>query len=153
MKTKSPKPTQASLARQLGVSRQLVSAHFKDPDAPKLDDVSGWAAFFAARGRSGSAPPELRAKLAQARLDILKEQKRRMARENSIGDKKMMLISDAQQQAAFACGYFFSELERAERELPPGLAGRSAVDIYKHLHGFIEALRRNAKAKFEEVGK
>jgi hypothetical protein len=43
--------------------------------------------------------------------------------------KLVMLTSDGKRQAADAMASTFSELDRRDRELPPALAGRSAVEI------------------------
>lgn len=80
------------------------------------------------------------------------EKAKREAIKRKIDEKSMMPTADAQRQASEACGYLFSELERAERELPPSLAGATAVDIAKRLHGFNEAVRTEAKQKFERIG-
>jgi hypothetical protein len=68
-------------------------------------------------------------------------------------ENKLMETAEAKRQAAEACQFVFNELERAERELPPALAGLSSVECFKRLHSFTEGLRKNAQAKFEEVGK
>jgi hypothetical protein len=154
MKTRKPKKnaTKSSLSRLLGVSRQLISAHCKDPDAPPIDNPEKWALFLAAKGRSGSVPPELRRKIAEARLAILRATRARMELENRKAEGRTMLVEDGQRQAAEACSFFFAELGRMERELPPALAGGTAVDIFKRLHSFTETLRGEAKARFERIG-
>lgn len=78
------KTTQSKLAVQLGVSRQLIAAHVKKGDAPALDDLAGWNAYLAQRGRIGSAPEDLRRAIAQERLEILQETKSKLRRENLI---------------------------------------------------------------------
>jgi hypothetical protein len=146
------KITQSSLASILGISRQALAVHMKSSDHPRLDDLSGWQLLLAQKGRIGTAPPELRAEIARERLAILKETKERLARENRIANGELMPVAKAKEQAAFACGYFFADLERMERELPPRLAGATAVDAFKILHVSHETLRREAKAKFEAIG-
>jgi hypothetical protein len=151
-KTEPKKQTQASLAGLLGVSRQLISCHVKAGGAPPLDDLAGWTAHLAARGRTGSLPPDLRRAIGEQRLAILKATKARLERENAVAARALMPVADAKRQASFACCYFFEELAREERELPPRLAGLSAVEVFKHLHAFNENLRREAKLKFEAIG-
>src|ERR1035441_9204745 len=58
-------------------------------------------------------------------------------------------VGVAWRQGAEACAFFFAELERGERELPPALAGLPAVEIFKRLHNFTETLRKAGKGKFE----
>jgi hypothetical protein len=156
MKTNLPpksktKLTKSALAAVLGVSRQALAVHLKQPDAPPLDDIAGWEVLLAARGREGTSPPKLRDAIARARLAILKETQKRLARENGVEAGRMMLISDARRQCGEAWSFVFSELQRGENELPPGLAGRSAVEIFERLHAFTERLRKEAKAKFESI--
>jgi len=134
------------------VSRQLLGHHAKEPDAPALDDVPGWLAFLAAKGRSGSAPPELRRKIAEARLAILRAQQTKIERQNQIEAGKMMPTADACRYAGEACAFFFSELERWAREFPPGMAGGDSVSIAKKLTAAVESLRVAAQSKFDAVG-
>ena len=68
-------------------------------------------------------------------------------------EKSVMLTADAQRQAGEAMVMVFAELERRDRELPPALAGLPAVEIFKRMNADTEAIRRNLKTKFEEVGK
>ena len=151
-KSKAPKPTQSSLAKALGISRQLVAAHARKPDAPKLDDLTGWTAYLAQHGRIGSAPDDLRRAIAQERLEILKETKAKLVRDNKVEEGKMMLCSSAVKQAAEAGGYMFAELERMARELPPALAGQSAVEVCKRISTEVEAIRKTLNEKFESIG-
>lgn len=149
---KAAQTTKTALAKALGVSRQLIAYHCRGGDAPSLSDTEGWIQYLASKGRAGSVPPDLRRKIAEARLAILRATRARMELENRKAEGLTMLVEDAKRQAAEACGYFFSELGRMERELPPALAGGTAVDIFKRLHSFTETLRGEAKARFEEVG-
>lgn len=151
-KTKEHKTTQAELARQAGTTRHVIAWHLKHSNPPPLHDVPGWIAHLAAHGRSGSAPPELRAKIAQKRLEILEQTRIRLEYDNQVRKGELMPVADACRQAAEACSYLMSELERIEREAPPSLAGCTAVESYKILHAAVERLRRDAKAKFEAIG-
>jgi hypothetical protein len=154
MKTKKTrkKQTQASLAALLGVSRQLIAAHRKHADAPAIDDIPGWSLFLAQKGRIGSAPDDLRRAIAQERLDILKETRIRLARENEIEAGKTILAAEARSQAAQAAGYFMNEIERWGREMPPSLAGLSAVEISKLMNARQEQIRKSLKEKLERIG-
>src|ERR1017187_558504 len=80
------------------------------------------------------------------------EKAKREAIKRQQDEKLVMLTSDGQRQAADAMAMTFSELDRRDRELPPALAGLSAVEIFERLHAFTERLRTDAKAKFEKVG-
>src|SRR5437762_1911546 len=93
MKTsKENKATQSQLAKSLGVTRQLIAFHRKrlGKQAPALSDVEGWRSYFAAYGRAGSAPKELRDEIARTKLSILKEVRRDKARTNKAKDAEVM---------------------------------------------------------------
>jgi hypothetical protein len=83
-------------------------------------------------------------------LTVMKARREELRLQKDRGE--LMSCADGQRQAAVACGYFFSELERWERESPPSLAGLDTISCAKALHAFTEGLRKSAKAKFEEVG-
>ena len=152
-KSKSAKKiTQSSLAAQLGVSRQLVAAHRKKPDAPALDDVAGWIAFLAAHGRTGSCPPELRTAIARKRLEILAETKIKLARENEIASGLLVPAAEAIRQAGEAGGYLMSQLERFCRELPPALAGLTAHEIATRIEIEVERTRTELQKKLNSIG-
>jgi AraC-like DNA-binding protein len=152
MKTKPQKLTITALAKRLGVSRQLLASHIKTGGAPPLDDPEGWRTFLAQVGRSGSAPPDLRRKIAVERLGILKEQRAALARKNAAEAGELMPCASAIKQTAEAMGYTFAELERLSRELPPSLSGISAVEVGKRLSAEVEKIRVTLKEKFQAIG-
>jgi len=146
--TANRKFTKTAFADALGISRQALNVHLKAPDAPPIGDLDAWQIYLAAHGRIGSAPDDLRRAIAQERLDILKETKAKLARQNKVEDDLLMPVADAKRQNSSAWNFVFSELERFQNELPPILAGLSAVEIYKHLHAFTERMRADAIEKF-----
>lgn len=152
MKNKKPK-THQQLADALGCSRQLITAAAAKPDAPKIGDVAGWKAFIAAHGRSGSLPLDLRRKIGEARLAILKQQEIAAKRDNAIKAGEMMPTADAERQAAEAMALTFAELERMAREIPPAIAGCDCVSVSKRISAEIERIRKTLKEKFQEVGR
>jgi hypothetical protein len=81
------------------------------------------------------------------------EKAKREAIRRKNDEHTMMPSAEAARQASEAASYIFAELERGERELPPALAGGTAIDIFKRLHSFIEALRKTGKEKFEAIGR
>jgi hypothetical protein len=145
---KSKPQTFAQLAEVLGVSRQLLNAHRKKSDAPKMSDVAGWVAYLAAHGREGSAPPELREAIAKARLAILRETQAKLKRENDVAAKLLMPVADAKRHNAEAWSFIFDRLEHLCLEKPPTLAGRTAIEIFEQLTAFKEKMRTDAKDKF-----
>jgi hypothetical protein len=80
------------------------------------------------------------------------EKAKREAIKRQQDENSLMPVADAWQQCATAWCFVFENLQRAENELPPALAGLSAVEIFERLHAFTERLRTDAKAKFEKVG-
>jgi hypothetical protein len=148
---KPKKITITEAAKKLGVSRQLLSAHLKSAGAPPLGDLEAWRTFLAAIGRSGSAPPDLRRKIAEQHLGILKEQRAALARRNAIEAKELMPVASALKQMAEAGGYVFGELERMARECPPGLAGGTAVEIGKRISAEVERIRATLKEKLATI--
>ncbi len=65
----------------------------------------------------------------------------------------MMPTADAEREASEAMAICFGELERIAQELPPALAGLTAIEIHKRINSSIEQLRKSLKQKFEGVGK
>ena len=97
----------------------------------------------------GSELPE---GMASAAEWLTTEKAKREAIKRKNDEHSMMPSAEAARQASEAASYIFAELERAERELPPALAGGTAIDIFKRLHSFIETLRKTGKEKFEAIG-
>jgi len=154
MKTKRTKgkTTKSSLADALGISRQALNVHLKSPDAPQIDDLTGWQVFIAAHGREGTAPPDLRRAIALERLEILKETRAKLARENKIAGGELILASDVVSQCKQAGAFFCAELDRWAREFPPLAAGRDCVAIEQLLDIQIKRTRAELKAKLATIG-
>ena len=92
---------------------------------------------------------ELPEGMASAAEWLTTEKAKREAIKRRDDEKSAMPVAEACRQAAEACAFFFAELKRGERELPPALAGLPAVEIFKRLHNFTETLRKAGKQKFE----
>ena len=146
------KLTKSQLAVALGISRQALNVHLKAPGHPPIDDLGAWEVLLAERGRAATSPPKLRDAIARARLAILKETQKRLARENQVETGKLIDFADARRQCSEACCFIFDQLQRGENELPPALSGLSCLQVYERLHAFTERLRKDAKAKFEAIG-
>lgn len=80
------------------------------------------------------------------------EKAKREAIKRREDEKSVMLIGSAKAQASAAMSMVFGELERRDREMPPALAGQSAVEIGKRMAADTESMRRSFKLKFEEIG-
>ena len=81
------------------------------------------------------------------------EKAKREAIKRQQDEKLVMLTSDGQRQAADAMAMTFSELDRRDRELPPALAGRSAVEISERMESDTKTIKKNLALKFQEIGK
>jgi hypothetical protein len=151
---KRPKSmTKSALAAMLEISRQALNVYLRVPGHPPIHDVAAWHVLLAERGREGTAPRRVRAAIARTRLAILKENQTRLARENRIAEKEMMLNADAVRQASQAMAIVFDDLARDGRELPPACEGRPAVEIGEILSARIEKHRVAWKEKFSAIGK
>lgn len=62
---------------------------------------------------------------------------------------ELMSIADAKQQAATAEAYYFGELDRAMRELPPVLSGLDALQVHARLKTYFEAMREASREFFK----
>jgi hypothetical protein len=76
-----------------------------------------------------------------------REQLRRKADEGKLAD-----TSEVKRQAGEAGGYMFAELERWSREMPPSLAGLSAVEVGKLMAIRVEQMRTILTEKLNNVG-
>jgi hypothetical protein len=129
-----------------------LNVHLKSPDHPPIDDLAAWEMLLAEKGRAGTAPPKLRDAIARARLGILNEQKKRLARENQQAAKQLMPVADAIRHAQQAGTHFMAELERFEREIPPVISGQPCAEIAKQLSVHVERIRVSLKAKLNSIG-
>lgn len=143
-KRKNPN-TAAELARQLGVSRQLIAAHQSKPGAPELSDTESWQEFLAAFGREGSTPKELRNQIAAERLRLLKAMGEKAERANAVEAGKMLPADEVADTIRRAVATAFSVIEKSFDGLPCVIAGLPADQIADHLRksldGFKNALR------------
>jgi hypothetical protein len=143
---------QTELAKKLGVTRQLLSAHKKNPLAPKTNSFADWKTFLATIGRDGSAPIDVRRKIAEKRLAILHEQHIAAQRENAKAAGDMVSFQECRRQASEAAATYFAEWERGCRELPPILKGMDEISIFKKLTQRLEEIRETLNRAFDAVG-
>jgi len=62
---------------------------------------------------------------------------------------EVMLVADAQQQVSEAVAYYFGELDRLLREIPPAVAGMDVINVHGKLKGILNSLREAAAKRFE----
>jgi hypothetical protein len=154
MKPKNPKnkpATKAELARQLGISRQLLAWHAKQPDAPTdIGDVAAWQFYLADQARDAGLPVKHRLEISRQRARWIEQQANRAERENKLAEKGLIPLAEVKAEIAQAVGILFAGLEAAFAELPLMLEGMSAVDIGRRLTTTSELLKaelRRAAAK------
>ena len=152
-KLKSKTQTKSAFAGQLGISRQLLNAHLRRPDHPKLGDVPGWTAHLAAHGRDGSAPPDLKRKIAEARLAVLKQTERGLRQANDERDGRTIGKDEVSTGIKSCVALMFSELDRLFlNELPPALKGLDELAIKARCNGAIASLRASLRERFGKMG-
>lgn len=157
-KTKGPPPrrpesepmTQSKLAAVLGVSRQLIAHHRKSGKGPKTLDVEAWVEFLAAHGREGSLPPEVRARIAEERLRLVRAQADKVELENA-ARKKLLIDRDfVTRSIGDVVGLFSAELDRMAQELPATLKGKTEIQIRDEVVKQKRAVRRLLDSHLEK---
>ncbi len=142
-------PNQNQLAKALGISKQLMSLHLKNPEAPKaLDDIDGWTKFLAVHGREGSAPPDLRRAISQKRLELISQQVAKAERENKEAFKHLERSEDVAKCQKLAVTTFSAEVQRMVRDLPSVLVGLTEVEIRQKLQEFESGILPTVKEAF-----
>lgn len=144
----------AAAAARIGAPESLVKQVKRDGSKAFL--VGG-------RVDTGILIPELFARLKKTSelpdgvttpQDWLATEKARRERiRREVDEKAVLPAEEFWRQAAEAMALTFAELERRDRELPPALAGLSAIEIHKRMAADTEAIRRTLKEKFESIGK
>jgi|ERR1043165_2143102 transcriptional regulator with XRE-family HTH domain len=149
--SKQKKITQSDLAKQLGISRQLVAHHQKTGKAPALDDLSGWVAYLAACGREGSVPKQYREKIAEQKLRILTATAAKLELEKDEKEKTLINRDNAFRFIDRMVGQiFFGELERLKMELPNTLVGKNEVEIHVEVGEQIKVVKKILRNEFEK---
>jgi len=145
---KQKKITQSGLAAKLGITRQLLAFHIKGGNAPKLSDEEGWIEFLAVNGREGSLPPEIRKKIADQRLRLIRGQADRVEIENRVKRGETIEFDLVHRFIGNLTGvYFFGELERIANEFPSNLKGKSEIEIHAECGKQIEVIKTNLRAR------
>src|SRR6185503_7452634 len=144
--------TASELAEALGVSRQLLSARRQKlgDAAPDFADVAAWEGVFAADGREGSVPADLRRKISEQRLRLLRaaadREELRLAKERGETlDKDKVGLAIRQCVSAF-----WHALDRAaELDLPPVLKGKDEAAIRDELKATVARMKKTIFAELE----
>lgn len=95
---KITKPSQ--LAAKLGVSRQALNHHLRNPTAPPVGDVAAWEKFLTHHGRVETAPEDLRRKIVLKKLEILAQQEIELRRENARKAGELISFDEVQKHYA-----------------------------------------------------
>lgn len=148
---KPKKDTKTAFANRIGISRSTLH-QWEIEGAPIAKGAKAVLKWASDAGKELADPKEIRAAMQLERLGILKANRARIERENSIAAKETMLCADACRQSAEAMALVFSDMERDANELPPSCAGLDSISIFKILKARVERHRTDWKAKFQEVG-
>lgn len=144
--------TQAALARTLGITRQALNWHLKNSDAPPVGDVKAWIQFLAENGREGSAPANVRRKIAERRLEILDETLIDARRKNAEAAGRMLDAGEVRTAVLEGVATLFGETERLfVNELPPALAGLDAVTIRMRAEDAITKVKSAVREKLKRL--
>jgi len=155
-KSRAQKPKQpstiAALARVLGISRQALGRHVQKPAAPGLGNVSGWQEYLAAHGRAGSAPPELRRKIAAQRLRLLRAMVAKAERENQKAAGQTLDKGEVQFALSKGTNLLFSGLDRlANVQWPASLKGCGEAEISALTLADVEKLKDDFRDALEKL--
>lgn len=120
---------------------------FRQNNSVSLGEFLRW--FFQQAIDNGDLPPGV----ASWRDALNKFQAQREQIKLAEDRKQVMQFSDAHQQAAEAAAFFFGELDRAERELPPAVKGLDEIEAMQTLKAFFKSVRENARKRFDAIGK
>lgn len=126
MKTKT---TQSSLAKILGVSRQVISYHMKNFDPPPLDDIQAWKEHLDVHGREGTASPKVKEAIGKTKLAILQQVLRDKERTNKIKDDEIYDAGEVNRFLRDLNVTYFTELMRLEHEYPVTLKGKDEIQV------------------------
>lgn len=108
---------------------------------PMLASITALFAFYQRDGEQIQQEKLLKLTAERKTVEL------RLAKEKGL----MMPVEVARCQNARAWGFVFENLQRAENELPPALAGLDSISIFERLHSFTERMRRDAQEKFEKA--
>ncbi len=140
---------QAQLARELGVSRQLIQVHRKkSPDAPKDLNIEAWKKFLATKGRIETAPEDLHRQIAREKLAKLKLEKEKLSDALRVSRGELIEFEAVDSFLAQIVGVDYSaELDRMSQELPPVLVGLTAAQMFIEFKREKEKIKNNLKEK------
>ena len=123
--------TKASLAGKLGITRQLLNHHLKNPLAPKdLGDIDAWTEFLLANGRDAGLPVEIRKKIAEQRFRLLKAQADKAEGEEAVRRGELITFAEVSAFLHGAIGGYWEGIDRMAHEMPPNLVGLSAAQMF-----------------------
>lgn len=146
------KPTVASLAKSLGVSRQRLEQHLDKPNAPALDNVAAWKKFLIIKGDK-NIPLEKQEELADKILCLKAEQARVWKVRADEAEGKTIDIELVHKTCARAMSALFAGLEYMIADLPPKLKGLEAIEIHGKLEAAVRKMQSDFKTELEEMVK
>src|SRR5882724_1814710 len=131
-KTKSIELTKAARAKELGLSKQNLYWHCKQPGAPKWDAPKAeWVEYLAINERDTSnLPPELKKQIGEQRLRLVRAQAEKIELENAGVRKEQIEWSQVTLFLGETVGrIFFDELLKMQEIFPASMVGKDAAAI------------------------
>ncbi len=133
------------------MSRKIIQWHRKQsPDAPKDLSVKAWKIFLAAKGREGTAPPDLLTQMAVEKLAKLKLEREKMSDALKVSRGELIPVAEVSRflQDVVGVGYW-AEFDRLSFEMPPNLVGLSAAQMFIEFKKEKEKMVANCRDKVE----
>lgn len=133
MKKTTDKPrTQSELARALHVSRQVISYHIRQADAPPISDLAGWREYLATSARLPAVfTSEDKQVIAALKVRLLQSQVELSERKNAVDARQFVAAEQVREQCLKHIGALFCSLERLlVSEMPVRCKGLDEIGIY-----------------------
>jgi hypothetical protein len=147
--------SKAGLAKKLGITPQALNWHLKNSHGtPAVGDVKAWIEFLAQNGREGSAPEDVRRKIADKRYEILEQDLIDARRRNDEAAGRMLDAGAVASAIRDAVATMFAELDRIFlTEQPPAVKGLDEVKIRQKNTQYIAELKAVVIEKFDKASK
>lgn len=145
--------TVAELARQLGITRQALEHHLKNPEHPAMDDLPAWTTFLAAVGRERTVPQDMKRALAIERHRLLQAQASRAEAKNAEDSGRLIDRGLVTSELQACAGELFGTLERILcGELPPVLVGLDEIEIRLKIRETLDGAKEVARQRLLALG-
>ncbi len=151
-KTKPIELTKAARAKELGLSKQNLYWHSKQPGAPKWDaPKAAWVEYLAINERDTSnLPPELKKQIGEQRLRLVRAQAEKIELENAGVRHEQIEWNTVSRFLGEVLGkIYFGELERMQQTFPASMVGKDAAAIQVDCQQFVGDLVKAIRLKLD----